>query len=189
MFGIEPSRAEANLKVGKFKGAFPLPKPFSEDEVLVKAFSKEYEMGMVVVREGRYFVEPAMLWEDGFAVIEDPLEVVKRMREELGAPVIIVKEVPAFCCWAPLPIAYCAKPLRDAGEMRLGVPLAYSTPRLSFPTEGCWEVELEDGPCQAGFEEYPRPPISERMKALFLPLRELLVKYFPSPELVKGKKW
>ncbi|UXD22204.1 hypothetical protein IPA_02560 [Ignicoccus pacificus DSM 13166] len=187
LFGIEPSRAEANLRVGKLVSVFPLPKPYSQDDVLVRAFSNEYQMGMVVERNRRYFVEPAMLWKDGFVVLEDPLKIAKELYEEKGVPIVIVKEVPTYCCWVPLPLAWCARTLSEAGKFRKGVPFMYSFPEIPMIREGCVEVELEEGPCQAGFEEYPRPPLLEKLKMFLIPIRRISVKVLPRPKIGKDK--
>lgn len=188
IFGVEPARVEASLKVGKVVSVFPLPPPRSKSEVVERAFSVEYNKGLVVKKGGSYFVEPAMLWKDGFAVIPDPLKAVKEISDELGIPVVIYKDVPAYCCWTPLPIAGCANVLRDAGEFRKGVPLAHSEPKVPLPPEGCWDVKLEEGPCWEGFKSYPRTSFADMIKIYLVPLRKMLIKILPSPK-IGDKRW
>ena len=188
IFGIEPARVEASLKVGKIVSVFPLPKPYSNDEIVQRAFSIEYSKGIVVKKNDRYFVEPALLWREGFASIPEPLKVVRELSDELGIPVVVYKEVPSYCCWVQLPLAGCASVLTDAGEFRKGVPLAHSTMKLHLPSEGCWDVKLEEGECWEGFEEHPRAPISEYLKLKLIPIRKLLIKYMPRPR-IGDKKW
>ncbi len=150
LLGIEPARVRANLLVGKFKGIMKAPRAWSASPAVRDAYSLEYEFAMVVEKKGRLFVEPAVRYEEGFAVIEEPLKVAREISEEIGYPVTIVKEVPFGCCWLPAPLAWTFVPFEDAG---LGeVPKGYST--FKYPiTEGCWEVEeeVEEGEGE-GFE-------------------------------------
>ncbi len=188
VFGVEPSRAEANLRVGKLKSVIKVPPPYSKDEVVRKAFEAQWDYALVVERDGKYFVEPAVPYEEGFAVIEDPLKAVKEMRDFVGAPVVIVKEVPLPCCWVSAPLASCSNLLTDAGEFRSGVPLGYSLLKIPLPSEGCWEVELEEGTCEAGFPSYPAPSLPDLLRLLLVPIRYRTIKLLPRPS-IGGRKW
>ena len=174
LLGIEPVRAKANLLMGEFEGVMKAPKPWSSSPAVRDAYSIEYEFAMVVKKGQRLFVEPAIRYEEGFAVIREPLKVAERMSEEIGHPVVIVKEVPFGCCWLPAPLAWTFVPFEDAG---LGeVPKGYSTFKYSI-TEGCWEVEeeVEEGKGE-GFEVVHLHPLSPLIKP-FVKFRALEIKF------------
>ncbi len=174
LLGIEPVRVKANLLVGKFKGIIKAPKAWSASPAIRDAYSLEYEFAMVVEKNKRYFVEPAMRYEEGFVVIKEPLKVAKEMSKEIGNPVLIVKEVPFGCCWLPAPLAWTFIPFEDAG---LGeVPKGYST--FKYPvTEGCWELEeeVEDGEGE-GFEVVHLHFLSPILKP-FIKFRALEIRF------------
>ncbi len=179
VFGVEPSRAEANLKVGKLVGVLRIPKPKSKMKAVERAMFLEHDPALVVKKGQRLFVEPAFRHEKGYAVIPEPLRAAREMSEEIGNPVMIVKEVPTYCCWSPLPLAWTGDFLSDAGLLRKGVPVGVSVPP-AFPSEGCWEleVEVEEGegegfPLEAFSNVNVR--LSDRIKMMLLPLREVVI--------------
>ncbi|NPA85622.1 MAG: hypothetical protein GXO07_06460 [Crenarchaeota archaeon] len=185
LFGVEPSRAEANLLAGRVIGVLRIPPPHSKMKGVARAMELEHNPALIVRRGERVFVEPALRHPNGFAVLPEPLKVAKRMSEEIGYPVLIVKEVPSYCCWHVSPLAWTGVPLSEAGRFRRGVPVGVSVPRTPV-LEGCWqldeEVEWEEG---EGFPmislKYIKIAIIDKIKMLLLPLRELEVMALSKP--------
>ena len=185
VFGVEPSRAEANLKVGELVGVVRVPKPFSKMNAVRNAMFLEHNPALVVRKGERIFVEPAFRHQKGFASIPEPLKVAREMSEEIGHPVIIIKEVPTYCCWLPAPLAWTGVPVTEAGEFRRGVPIGVSLPKAPIK-EGCWELEgeLEE---EEG-EGFPleslrliKISLADKLKKLLIPLRVQMVKAFGKP--------
>ncbi|ABU81255.1 hypothetical protein [Ignicoccus hospitalis] len=185
VFGIEPSRARANLNVGEPVAVVRVPPPHSKFNAVRNLMKLEHDPALVVKKGDRIFVEPALRHPKGFASLREPLKVAKEMSREVGQPVVLLKEVPGHCCWFVAPLAWTALPLNDAGAFRGGVPIGVSVP-LFQPLEGCWEYEVEMEEVEG--EGFPpdvlnriKVNLSDKIKMKLVPLRKVMIRMFGKP--------
>ena len=185
VFGVEPSRAQANLNVGKLVGVVRVPPPHSKFNAVKASMWKEHDPALVVKKGDSIFVEPAVRHKRGFASLPEPLKVAREMSYEVGQPVVLMKEVPSYCCWFVAPVAWTALPWTEAGVFRKDVPVGVSFPVFQA-WEGCWEVkvEMEEGEGEgvpAEYLKYMKIRFADSMKVKLLALRKYVVKLFGKP--------
>lgn len=180
IYGLEPSRVEASMRVGEVIDFLEVPYEEVDPVPLSKGLYKLHGRAIVVKRGERYFIEPAFLSENGFKVLTEPERALERLKEELGVPFLIVKEVPFHCCWVTVPILGCAKYYEVPGKV-IGNRLTEAPILIDLPKEGCWDIDLEPGKCFYGFPGYVKSNSLNTLRKLIVPIRYKLWKYVPWP--------